>query len=216
MKLQKLGGYASIVSACITVVIVIILFSLFYEFTGLDIYDPVKMIAVYQTSTMAFWVCYILGILTAILVLLIVLALEERMRSDAPHLMRLAVIAASAFSALYLTAMIGGFFRNELLAATNDMSAFRAFLVLHELLGGAATNALGWGFLLIGLVAIRTHRLPQILGYIILIFGIGSILQFVFSVSQFIPGIVINALLSFIVFVWLGIYLIRNPEPDIE
>jgi uncharacterized membrane protein SirB2 len=127
--------------------------------------------------------------------------------------MRLAVIAASAYSALFLTAMIGGFFRNILLAATNDMSAFRAFLVLHEFLGNAAISMLGWGFLLIGWASLKTGALPRILGYIILLSGIGSILRFAFLVSQYQTGILIAGLLDLIVYVWLGVALLRNPEP---
>ena len=210
MKLQKLGGYASIILACITIICVIIVVRTFQGLTGLDIYDPVKMIAAYQTSTTAFCAFYILGILAAILTPLPVLALEERMQTDAPLLMRLAVIAAFIFSALYLTAMIGGFFRNELLATTNDMSAFRAFLVMHELLGSAAGNALGWGFLLSGWTAIRSRKLPQILGYIIILLGIGNVFGFAFTVSQFNLGIIILQLLNLIVLVWLGIVFLRK------
>lgn len=210
MKLQKLGGYASIVLVCISIVSGIIINPALPALSGLDLFDPVKMLDAYQASTMAFLVYYILGIFAAILTLLVVLALEERMRTDASQLMRLAVISASAYSALYITTMIGGFFRNEILATTNDMSAFRTFLVLHEFLGNAAISVLGWGLLLIGWATIRTRRLPLILGYIIFILGIGAIIQFAFYVSQFTLGSFIYGLLYLIVFTWIGVVLLRK------
>lgn len=127
--------------------------------------------------------------------------------------MQLAVIAASAYSALFLTTMIGGVFRNILLAATTDMSTFRAFLVLNEFPGNAAASILGWGFLLIGWAAISARALPRILSYVILAYGIVSIIEFAFTVSRFQPGLHIHALLGLIVFVWLGVVLLRKPKP---
>ncbi len=187
----------------------------FWEISDMgDIYNPVWMIAAYQKSTFAFWAYYVLGILTGILTLLVVLSLQERMQAKAPDLMRLAVIAASAFSVLLITTMIGGFFRNLLLTGMNDMSAFRAFLVLHEFLGNSAMSILGWGFLSIGWAAMATRALPRSLGCAIFVFGIVSIFQFVFAVSKFQPGMVIHALLYLIVFLWLGAVLIRKPEPN--
>jgi hypothetical protein len=217
MKLQRLGGYASIVQVCLNIVMVATANKRHIGgFTGLgDIYNPAKMMPAYQAAPVAFWAYYVMGILTAILTLLIVLALEERMKADAPHLMRLAVISVSAYAALTITAMIGGFFRNALLAGTNDMSAFRAFLVLHELLGNAAISAGGWGFLLIGWTALRTRALPRILSYAMLAFGIMSIVLFAFTVSQVQLGLIVFLLLFLIVFVWLGVVLLRKPELSI-
>jgi len=212
MKLQKLGGYASIILACFTFIVFLIMASIFNDFdtSGLAIYDPVKMIAAYKASTMGFLAIYILGILSAILTFLVVLALEERMRVDAPILMRIAFIAASSYATLIIITGIGGFFRNVLLAATNDMSAFRAFLVLSEFLSSSAAFLMGWGFLLIGWTAIRSRKLPQILGYIIILLGIALVFGFVFTVLQFYLGSIIIQLLSLIVFVWLGIVFLRK------
>ena len=210
MKMQKLGGYSSIAIVCIILVMGGILVVILGDFTGLDIYDSSKMIAAYQASPIAFLVYYSLGMILSILGLIVFLSLEERMRANAPNLMRIAVIAGAASTALTLTAMIGGFFRNILMAATNDMSAFRAFLVLHELLRTAATSILGWGFLLIGCAAIKTRELPRILSFIIILLGIESIIGFVFTVAQFDLGSFIYALLALIVYVWIGVVLLRE------
>jgi hypothetical protein len=211
MKLQKLGGYASIVLVLLIIAGVPVDASM--NIRGMDIYDPVKMIAAYQASTMLFWAHYVMGMLNAILILLIALALRERMQAKAPNMMSIAVIAASAYSALYITTMIGGFFRNILLTGMNDASAFRAFLVLHEFLAQAAASILGWGFLMIGCAAIKTRALPRMLGYTILPFSILSIIRFAVTLSPIQLGSPILMLLRLIVFVWLGVVLLRKPEP---
>lgn len=214
MKLQKLGGFAAIALFCASIASTTMLLIAFRELTNLgEIYDPVWMISAYQKSTAAFWAFYIIGILTGILTVLLTLALQERMQVKAPNLMRLAVIAASAYSALFITAMIGGFFRNILVTGMNDMSVFRAFLVLHEFLGNAAISILGWGLLLIGWAALKTHALSRALGCFILAYGIVSIFTFAFAVSKFMAGSYIGGLLGLIVFLWLGVALLRQQQP---
>ena len=93
MKLQKLGGYSSIAWVLIGIVSGALAHSVFQGFTGSDYHDPGKMISAYQTFPMAFYTWYALGILKAVLILIIVLALEERMQKDAPNLMRIAITA---------------------------------------------------------------------------------------------------------------------------
>jgi hypothetical protein len=212
MNLQKLGGYASIAVICAGIGSVV-MSRIMFPGTTTDLNDPVSMIAAYKASPIAFGIYYVLGIFGSILTLLIVLALQEPMQAKAPNLMRLAVIAASIFAALNLTAMIGGFFRNVLLAGTNDMSAFRTFLVLHELLGTSAISALGWGFLLIGWAALRMRALPRMLSYAVIAFGCISIVLFAFIVWQVQVGYTVFQFLSLVVFVWLGPVLLRDPKP---
>ena len=132
MKLQKFGGYASIVLVCLNIAMVGILITVFSGVAGLDIYDPTKMMAVYHASTASFWIYYVLSIFTGILTLLVAVALQERMQATAPNLMRLAVIAVSIFFAFALSAEMSGIYRNVIVGQTNDSSSFRVFLVLHE------------------------------------------------------------------------------------
>jgi hypothetical protein len=211
MKLQKLGGYASIGFVLLLIAGVPVDASM--NIRRMDSYDPVKMIAAYQALTMLFWAHYIMRMLDAILIIPIALALQERMQTKVPNMMRIAVIAASAYSALVITEMIEAFFRNVLLAGMNDASAFRAFLVLHSVLGSAAFSSLGWGFLMIGCAAIKTRALPRMLGFTILPFSILLIIRFAVTLSQFQLGSNIFVLLRLIVFVWLGVVLLRNPKP---
>ena len=214
MELQKLGGYASIILVCFNIAMMGILVTLFSDVAGLDVYDPAKMMAIYHASTASFWTYYVLSIFTGILTLLVAVALQERMQATAPNLMRLAVIAVSIFFAFTLSAEMSGIYRNSIVAQTNDLSSFRVFLVLHEYLYFAGLSALGWGFLLIGCAALRTGALPKMLGYVLLVYGIFSISQFAFSISQIAIGLGVWFLVGFIVFVWLGVILLAKEQPQ--
>ena len=210
MKLQKLGGYASIILVCLNIAMVGILITVFRGTTGLDIYDPDKMLNLYNTASASFWTYYVLSILTGILTLLVTIALQERMQAKAPNLMRLAVIAVSIFFALALSAEMSGIYRNTLVAQTNDSSSFRAFLFLHEYLYFAGVFALGWGFLLIGWAAFKTGKLSKMLGCIIFVYGILAITQFAFSISLQPIGLGLWGFVGLIVYAWLGAALLSN------
>ena len=216
MKLQKLGGYASIVLVCFNIAMVGIFINIFNGVAGLDIYDPTKMMAIYNASTASFLTYYVLSILTGILTLLVTVSLQERMQATAPNLTRLAVIAVSIFFALALSAEMSGIYRNVIVAQTNDSSSFRVFLVLHEHLYFTGVTALGWGFLLIGCAALRTGALPKMLGYILLVYGLLSISQFAFSISISLlaVGLSVWFLVGLIVFVWLGVTLLKREQPQ--
>jgi hypothetical protein len=212
MRLQKLGGYASIVSACIIIVNIVILAMIFRSFTQLEIYDPVKMMDAYNTYTVAFRVYYVLGILTGVLIAFIAIVLQERMQTGAPQLMRLAVIGASGYFVFAIGAEISGIYRNVVLSQINDPAAFRSFLVLHECFASISFNALGWAVLFIGWSALKTRALPRILGYIMLVYGIADIVVTVSIIELAIP---IGLLVGVIVFAWLGIVLLRQQQPNL-
>lgn len=210
MKLQKQGGYASIVLAGIIIINIIILILLFHNFTPSEIYDPVKMIESYSTYAIAFRVYYVLGILTGVLVLFITLVLKEIMKDDEPRLMSIAVAAASGYFIMSIAAEMSGLYRNIILAELNDAAAFRSFLVLHECFAGTSLNALGWAFLFIGWSTLKTPTFSRKLGYIMLAYGIIVIAVTVFIIQI---AITVALLLGLFVFLVLGIALLRNQEP---
>jgi hypothetical protein len=208
VKLQKLGGYVSIVWVCVMIAREVVLAKAFRGLTGSGgSLDPVGMKAAFEASPIAFHMYYILGIVISIFALLVALSLQERMQANAPNLVRLAVIAASAYSVLTITTMIAGFLRYPMIAGTGDISAYRVFLILHSMLSAAATSVLGWGLLLFGWASLKTRALPRILSCLILVNGIADILRF--AIGQF--GLV--DLLFLICIAWLGVVLLRNPEP---
>jgi hypothetical protein len=217
MKLQKLGGYASIVLIC-ALVVAIGIAALTLPRLGLSlsgtVTDPAKVMAAYEASPITFRVLQPFGILVAMVFVVVPLTLQERMRAKAPNLTRLAVIAASVASALLLANVISGTSGMLSIASTKDISAYRAFTLVQNGLGSAAGNAWGWALLLIGWAALRTNALPRILSYIIVACGVIAIIQFV---AQPLPNVVslLVGLLNAIGAVWLGVALIRKPEPSL-
>jgi hypothetical protein len=175
--------------------------------------DPVKLMAAYSTSPSTFHVVSLFGILIGVLLLLIALALHERMQAKAPNLVRLALIAASVSFALCLTLTIASVRGNSVLVKANDASAYRAFMVLTGSLEAAAGNAWSWAILLFSWAALRIKALPRILSWILLALGVLEILQLIlkFTMPQTL-GYVLAAI-SGISMIWLGVVLLRKPEP---
>jgi hypothetical protein len=214
MKLQKLGGWAAIALVCVIVIQVGVGGGMLRGMLSTDFVDPVKMIMASQDSPVAFLVYALLGIMIAILTLLIALTLRERMRAEVPNIMSFVVITASVYFALYLTCQMSGIFSSVFLVGNKDISAYRAFLFLHECLGYTAVHAWGWGLLMLGAAILKTHALPRILGYIMLAYGIVGIFQFAFAVSPLLQlGWGIWMSLGLIGNVWLGVVLLRKPAP---
>jgi hypothetical protein len=154
--------------------------------------DAVKMMAAYSASPIAFRGYYVLLGLNGLLSLLVVLVLHERMKAGAPNLMRVAIIAASAFFVIKLIAAMTDYLRN-ILIGTTDILALKALAFLHISLGSAAYVFGGLGLVLIGIAALKTRALSKILSCILLVSGLAS------------P-------LSIIGMAWLGVVLLRKPE----
>jgi len=221
MKLQKLGGYASILS--ILVVAVALGFAaLTFPRLGLPLFsntavDPLKVMAAYESSPITFRAMQPFGVLIAIALILVALALQERMRTKAPEFMRLAVIAASIAFALLLANAVGGSGMQSI-ASKKDVSAYTSFTLVQSGLSSAAFSAWGWALLLMGWAAIRTGALPRALGYICLVCGILFAIGFAMPNIPGAAGLVlllVTGLLNLLGAIWLGVVLIRKQEPSL-
>lgn len=218
MKLQKIGGYASIALVCVVVIVVMGTLSVYsrYGFTESGArFDPANAMTIYADSPIGSRLLSPLGILIGILLLLIALALQERMQTKAPHLMRLAVMAASVSCALYLTITISSTISLASMSGARDISVYRVALVIFSGLRSAASNAWGWALLLSGWAALRTCALPRILSCMILVCGVMAIIRYILPPLPNPFGLIV-ALLFAISMVWLGVVLIRKPEPSLS
>ena len=218
MKMQKLGGYSAIALICLIVVLLAIVLPLSSRY-GLNqpgaAIDPVKVAAVYSGSPIAVWVVTILEILLTILVLLVALALHERMQAKAPNLTGLLVIAASASCALTITnAMIGIRSLSSMVGAA-DVSIYKPFLVMQSGLSTASNNASGWMALLIGVAAMTTGALPRFIAYVFLVLGIFDVIGFALPAITGTSGTVVSIVLGLlyaVAMIWLGVVLLRVRE----
>ena len=220
MKLQKLGGFASfaLVGLFIALGVLLARISLLFGLTSpvppsTDLLDPAKMMAAYLASPVTFHLFDLSFILWGIMPILIALALQERTQANAPNLMRLAFTAASISFALFLTFAIADTIGAVALAASTDISSYRAFLVIVSGISGAGDNTCGWAFLFMGWAALKTRALSRILSYLMMAYGIIAIFQSIFQINM--PLAVVMEYLPFIVsLLWLGVAFFRKQEPS--
>jgi hypothetical protein len=204
MKLQKLGGYAAIASF------------LFFLVPGQKnpgaLSDPTTAMAALSSAPVAYYVPQLLGIVLCILWLILILALAERMRADAPHLTRIATIAASFGAAAGIITSIAWTKAIVVIAPTKDVSAYMAFSAMAGTFWSFSGHAFGWVGLLIGCAILKTRAFSKIPGWLFILAGI-------FWVRIPIPlklgaGALIPWVLYSVSFLWVGIALLRQKQPE--
>ncbi len=214
MKLQKVGGYASIVYGLLALFFLVIII---FVLPGLglvepsDWSDPVKGMAAGDKSPATFFLMNLDFVLLGITIVLIALALQERMEEEAPNLMRLVVIGASISAALWFSGGLIAITGFPPIISAKDISAYRALNNVYFGLGIAGDHASGWSLLLSGWVAIKTGKLPRLLGFLLIFVGILWILEF-FSCGHYLYGllVLVGLLIHVIANLWLGTVFLRN------
>ena len=207
---QKVGGYAALIQGLAFIALGVII-------VGFEIpqglgpgADPAKWIAVAAVSPTPFLIAYLLLVVLAITIVLFTVALRERMQDGAPNRMRLAVLAVSIASALFIANGVIGFTGFPPIVALADTAAaataFRAFSAVVDGLLLAAIFAAGLTLLLIGWAALSTRGLPAPLSYFLILAGVVAVLSFVSPILSFI-GPVLNIFWS----LWLGYVLLAKP-----
>jgi hypothetical protein len=208
MKLQKVGGVASLANGILAVLLIYLMGVLFPRLgmvSPKDLLDPVKGIAAWTASPMTFFVGDIDILLWGIAPFLVVLALRERMQASAPILTQIALVAISIASGLWIVLGIAPQAIRPFMISAGDGSAYRAIAILILGLNNSADHACGWSLLLIGWAALKTTALPRVLACLIVLTGLFFILDF-FAEALAAGGGVMFAIISF----WLGITLLRT------
>ncbi len=206
MKLQRIGGYAAIASVCM-----FILLGAFSSMRLGDLTDPVKALAACVAAPYDFYVVNLLTIVCYILWLILTYALHERMQANAPHLTRMALIAASAGTAAAIANATISTKVTEMIVQTKDVSAFRAMQAFYSGLDFMAGHAYAWVCLLIGFAVLKTRAFSRIPGWLFLLAGIRWILVTSFPLPMgFIFLVLVNYLFCFVSIVWFGIAMLRQ------
>jgi len=199
---QKIGGCAAVIQGLAFVALLLIIFG-FEIPQGLGPgADTAKEIAVAASSPTPFLITNLLVMLFSITIILITLALRERMQDGAPNQMRLAVLAASISSALFLANGVVSFTGYPPIVALPDTAAVSAYRGLSAVTNGlllAAIFAAGLNLRLIGWAALSTKGLPAQLSYLLVLAGVVAVLSFVVSIFGLV-GPVLNVVFS----LWLG------------
>jgi hypothetical protein len=204
MRIQKLGGFASIVLGCILAIYVVFVLLGVVQTVGWE--DPVKALeAAASTLSATQFISHLLSVIGGITVVLIVLAVRDRMVNMAPNLMRIVVIGGSIGGALWLTATFTEIAGVPAILNAKNASAYMAAMALTDGLLGASEFALGWALLLIACVALKHRDLTKMLCYVLALKGAVMIVTFGVSALQT-AGVV----LGIISYPWLGIMLMRS------
>lgn len=208
MKLQKIGGIASL-GLSFFVVIIFATYIFMLPRLGLitpeDWHDPVKAFNAWSASPATFYITFLAFLLTALAFIPVMMAIRERMQTDAPNLIRIAVIGVSIGCALWLLWALIGIIGLPLVIRTSDASAYRAVEALFQCAGSAGEHALGWALLLIGWAALKTRTLPRMLSYLCVFKGVVMILKIAVTVFG-----AVGLILGIVLYPWLGIVLLRT------
>jgi len=210
--LQKSGGIAALFMA-ISHLIGITIFIVVLDY--LNITDPAQKLALnVEKQTIVFSTNLLMYVFFGFALIVLSLALYDRMKSGAPALMQVAtaigIIWAGSLIASGMAANAGLSTVVALYAKDPSQAAltFQAIESITNGLGNANGEILGGPLtLLVSLAALRTGRLPKGLNILgVLVGGVGII--------TIIPAL--NALVAvfglgqIIWFIWLGIVLLRN------
>jgi hypothetical protein len=207
MKLQRLGGYAALASICAYLAVVLVFTVTLDHFGYLN--DSVKMMEVTSAAPGNLYAGYLLMVVSYIFSLILVLALHERMKSGAPYLTRLLVIAAAAGTVMQLTEAVIFIRQAATIAQTQDISAWKVLTAITDGLHFTAGHLCAWVVLLSGCAIIRTRALSRTLGWLLLVTGILWLPRFAVPQLGLIP-----ALLSCVGGIWTGIALLRQKQPQ--
>jgi hypothetical protein len=205
-NMQKVGGYSALVTGLQFVAILVIAFGVLGPQGVTPDAPPDKVLAVAAKSITPFLIENLVTMLFSITIVLGALALRERLQAGAPNRMRVAVIAASVGSALFLASGITSFSGFPPIVAANDLPAFRILNAVTQGLVNAGIFAYGWTALLWGWAGLSTKGLPAVLNYVLLLAGVVAVLAFAIPIFGLL-GVVINVIWAF----WLAYVLLTQP-----
>jgi len=208
MSLQRIGGVASVANGFLWA-LSLVFFIVVLPRLGLvgpsDLIDPAKGIAAWAASPSVFSAHNIINLLEGIASLLMMLALRERMKMDAPILMTPALIGVSIFSALWSTAGLLQWEAQPSIVSSNDVSAYRAVIATFLSLCTVGAHGFGWALLLTGWAAAKTGKLPRTLAVLGMLTGAAFLLEFI------VPQLgLVGTLLVAVWSLWAGIVLLQG------
>jgi hypothetical protein len=206
MKLQKLGGFAALAAMCLGVIYLFLATSVSFESS-----DLAKIMAAVSAAPVVFKALNYLVIGCYFLLLILIVALHERMQADAPNLARIMLIAGTVGSAMQIAKAMIHLKAIEIIIPMQDLSAYRACVATASGIGSLGLHACGWGALLIGCAILKTRLFPKIPGWLFIAGGIAAILGFISPFPRL--GDIIHSLVMPAT-IWIGIALLRQKPPQ--
>ncbi len=211
-SLQKLGGVAALYEAAAYVSDMIFYF---FVVDYLDVVDPIQKVAVLVDNQFAMYaITLIIYVFFGVALVVLVLALHERLKSSAPALMQV----ATAFGLIWATVVIAtgmifnvGMERIVELYASDPARAATVWIAIDAVvngLGGGVEILGGLWSLLLSWAALQSGGLPRLLNYLGIAIGVGGILTAIPALG--VLGVAIFGLGQIVWFAWVGIVMLRS------
>jgi hypothetical protein len=175
--------------------------------------DPAKFRDAVSAAPMGFYAIALLAVIHFSLFQTMFVALHERMQGKEPQLTRIALIAASAGTAVLVA--FGIFYFDNIRIALQQRFPMRVveahwtFIAAYMELRMAASHFYGWACLLMGLAILRVRPFSTILGWLFIVAGILNISGFMLIYLE-----AAGHLCAYTAAVWTGIALLRQKQPQ--
>ena len=214
-SLQKMGGIAALYMATAYVVgIILFLFVLDYP----NIVDPAQKVALLVDKQLTIYAMnLILYVIFGVFLIVLVLALYERLKVGAPAMMQMAAVIGIIWAgSLIASGMVSNAGIAPVIALyTKDPAqaalTWLGFEVVAEGLGNGNGEILGGLMtLLISWAALNTGGLPKFLNYLGVVVGLAGIISTIPGLSD-LTGMF--GMSQIVWFVWLAIIMLR-PNPN--
>ena len=211
-NLQKMGGLAALYEAA-AYVVGIVFFIGIVDYSG--VVDPLQKVALLvDNQAMLSLINLIIYVLFGIVLVVLSLALHDRLKAGSPAIMQ----TATAFGLIWAGVVIAsGMIYNiglgvvAELYSTDPAQAATVWLAIDavfEGIGGGVEVLGGLWVLLVSWAALRTAELPKVLNYLGLLVGVAGIITLVPALGEI--GGMVFGLGQIVWFAWLGIVLLRS------
>lgn len=216
--LSKLGGVAALYQAA-AYLLTMVIFLVVLDYPSI-VTPEQKMALLLDHSALMFLTTLLAYVVFGATLVVLALALHDRLKAAAPALMPV----ATAFGLIWAAALIASGMVSNLGLATvvelhgqDPAAAMSAWLVIETIahgLGGANGEILGglWT-LLVSWAALRTAASPRVHSYLGLAVGLVGIAS---TVPVLVDLTGLFGLSQIVWFVWLGIILLRRPTPALS
>ncbi len=211
-NLQKMGGFAALYLAA-AYLVGMIGFLTVVNVSGVA--DPVQQVALMADNLAFLFIMYlIVYVVWGIFMVVLALALYERLKANSPAIMQTATVFGIFWGCVIL---VSGMIQNVGMQTVVDLygkdpaQAGTVWLTINSVLGGLAgsNEAIGgiW-ILLLSWAALRKGEVSRVLNYLGVVVGVAGIISIVPALV--VIFVAIFALGQIVWFIWLGIVMLRS------